>query len=356
MKSVAFILGAACAGAHMAETWKSADLREVYQHSPKLATMMKRAIIEPEVLAAEMASSEIAQVVPEGMIIPGEMQNPAADALPIAITHGMGDSCFNPGMKQITQAAGAHKGVYSVCVPGCHNQICDTISGFLTTMDKNVDNFAAAVKADPKLAGGFDAIGLSQGNSVIRGYIQRYNDPPVRNYLSVHGTVMGVSGFPNCNPAGKILPGICDTISEALGTVAYTKLIQNSLFQSNYFRDPERYNDTMYLENSQIAQWNNEHVTNATLTTNFESVNTYAMVKAMKDTMVFPNACEWWGEFQPKQFKEVWTIKETPLYTNNNFGLKTVDEANKIHYESTPGEHLQFTVAELTGWMDKYFN
>ena len=50
----------------------------------------------------------------------------------------------------------------------------DTINGFLMTMDKSIDVFAQKIKADPKLANGFNALGLSQGNSLIRGYIQKY--------------------------------------------------------------------------------------------------------------------------------------------------------------------------------------
>ena len=38
------------------------------------------------------------------------------------------------------------------------------------------------------------------------------------------------------------------------------------------------------------------------------------------------------------------------------FGLKTVDEAGKIHFETTPGNHLQFAETELFGWVDKYFD
>jgi hypothetical protein len=39
---------------------------------------------------------------------------------------------------------------------------------------KSVDVFAAKIRADPKLANGFNAVGFSQGNSLIRGYIQKY--------------------------------------------------------------------------------------------------------------------------------------------------------------------------------------
>ena len=43
-----------------------------------------------------------------------------------------------------------------------------------------------------------------------RGYVQKYNGvgayPAVRNWLSVHGTVSGVAGFPNCDPDGLLGP------------------------------------------------------------------------------------------------------------------------------------------------------
>ena len=148
----------------------------------------------------------------------------------------MGDSCFNSGMKQITADAGTHLGVYSTCVPTGNNRITDTINGFLKDMDSSIDVFAQKIKADPKLANGFDCIGFSQGNSLCRGYIHKYNDPPVRNFLSVHGTVMGVSGFPQCNPDGKLLGPICRPVAGVLGDLAYNKLVQGILFQADYFR------------------------------------------------------------------------------------------------------------------------
>eukprot|EP00965_Chrysotila_dentata_P067445 2232001-Pleurochrysis_carterae.AAC.1 len=57
---------------------------------------------------------------------------------------------------------------YSVCLPTADNLIMDTIKGFLHTMDASVDDFAKRVRADPKLANGFNAFGLSQGNNIIR--------------------------------------------------------------------------------------------------------------------------------------------------------------------------------------------
>ena len=77
----------------------------------------------------------------------------------------------------LIQAAGAHAGVYSTCIPTGNNDIEDTIAGFLLNMDKSVDVFATKVRADPKLAKGFNAFGLSQGNNLIHGYQLKYTTP-----------------------------------------------------------------------------------------------------------------------------------------------------------------------------------
>jgi palmitoyl-protein thioesterase len=47
-----------------------------------------------------------------------------------------------------------------------------------------VDEFAATVRADPQLAKGFNLIGHSQGGLIARAYIERYNDPPVHNFIT----------------------------------------------------------------------------------------------------------------------------------------------------------------------------
>merc|ERR1711924_301139 len=60
---------------------------------------------------------------------------------------------------------------------------------------------------------------------------------------------------------------------------------------------------------------------------------------AMGDTMVFPNEGEHWGTFGDNSFdkKDVLTMKETNVYKNDLFGLKTADEAGKIKFETTLG-------------------
>jgi palmitoyl-protein thioesterase len=222
-------------------------------------------------------------------------------------------------------------------------------------MDKSVDVFAEKIRADPKLKGGFNAIGFSQGNSLIRGYIHKYNDPPVNAFISVHGTVMGVAAIPSCFQQGKPLGFVCKAVAEVLGYLAYSELVQGILFQADYYRAASKTAGSSYLTHSQIAQWNNEKTTNATYTANFGKVKQFAMVRALKDSMVYPNEGEHWGSLQDGSYGTAQTMKDTKFYKQNLFGLKDADEAGKIAFETTAGDHLQFTDAELFSWLDKYF-
>ncbi len=161
-----------------------------------LEQLVSRAALSPDAFILALQHSEFAAVAPvlRGRA-EGRAEGRAGGSLPLVFLHGMGDSCFNDGMQSLTESSGEYLGVYSTCVPTGEDRRTDTMNGFFMTMDQNVDVFAAKVAADQQLAGGFHCIGLSQGNNICRGYIERYNNPPVSTHLSIHGPVVGVSCF-----------------------------------------------------------------------------------------------------------------------------------------------------------------
>jgi palmitoyl-protein thioesterase len=98
----------------------------------------------------------------------------------------------------------------------------------------NVDIFAERVRSDPKLADGFNAIGFSQGNNIIRGYIAKYNDPPVKTFISVNGVNGGISAVPFCipSPSSSLLSSrICDSLMEIASHRAYSDFSQVRLLR-----------------------------------------------------------------------------------------------------------------------------
>merc|ERR1719373_582071 len=259
--------------------------------------------------------------------------------------HGMGDFASNPlGMvplrKMIASNASAYVHSVEICskpskLSGCAKE--DQSNGFLMTMDDQVDQFARVVRADPKLAQGFNAVGFSQGNTVIRGYIHRYNSPPVKSSVSMHGVMMGVAAIPKCPVNVTGLGAICKSVDALAALGVYTQFVQNRLAQANYFRDPKKL-ETYRKDGHFLPYINNEikGKENATYSANFKSLEKLVLVMAADDTVVKPKESEHFGFFKDGSMSELVGMKDAPWYTEDWFGLKTLDQAGKIDQFSTP--------------------
>ena len=183
--------------------------------------------------------------------------------------HGLGDAGTNPGMQSLAQhVAAAFPGMYATSI-----SVADGAASIFTLIDKQVDEFAAAVRADPKLAGGFNGVGLSQGGLILRAYVQKYNQPPVHNLVSICGPQNGVGTCPSS------VPGFVCSLFE-LGP--YTA----QLSFAGYWKEVK--NETAYLSSSTfLADVNNERaIKSALYAKNMASLNAYVTVMALNDTVV----------------------------------------------------------------------
>ena len=112
---------------------------------------------------------------------------PAASYTPTVLMHGLGDAGSNAGMQSLAQSVEtAYPGAYATAV-----DVANTLFSFIVPINDQVDEFAAAVMADPKLKSAplINVVGLSQGGLVIRGYAERYAGrngyPGVKNLVSI---------------------------------------------------------------------------------------------------------------------------------------------------------------------------
>jgi palmitoyl-protein thioesterase len=349
---------------------------EERQHHPLLCHMMQRAEDDTDAFVQDVQSfaSQHGLLVGEHWVDSTPRIGVAAKRrrlggqesaqLPVVLAHGMGDSCFNDGMQHITQRVSELLGgVYTVCIPTGQSQAEDTKSGYFLNMDASVDVLAASIAADPQLQGGFHAIGFSQGNNVVRGYISRYNTPSVHTFLSVNGVNAGVGAVPRCIPSSsqqvdaKTSFDFCDYLMEQASRSAYSDFAQEHSFQANYWRDPRPSGYEMYQQYAQLAKWNNEAgFVNQTLKENWAKTQTFVWVLATEDGMVWPKEGEHWGAADPADpFHHIWPMEETPWYKDDLFGLRTAQEKSKNFFESFDGDHLQFTMEDFDRWIHTYF-
>ena len=304
-------------------------------------------------------------------------------AIPVVIAHGMGDSCYNEGMIQITKLVSTWlQNVYTVCIPIGTTPSEDTNNGFFLNMNDSIDYFAQQIQQDAQLmaAPTFHAIGLSQGNNIIRGYIARYNSilPPVHTFISINGVNAGIGAVPHCIPeqlvrtsrersdtidslSEKVALTLCDLLMEQASAAAYTTFAQKHSFQANYWRDPRPSEYDTYRTYSQLAVLNNEVLDpatqfNDTLRVNWSRTMQFVWIMAQDDRTVWPPLGEQWGVPDPidPYRRRVLHMNETDWYQQDYFGLRTAQEQGKNYFESFPGDHLQFTKDDLQRWVETY--
>ncbi|XP_022102297.1 palmitoyl-protein thioesterase 1-like [Acanthaster planci] len=267
--------------------------------------------------------------------------SPALATTPLVMWHGMGDSCCNPlslGRIQ-TLVEKEVPGIYVRSLEIGNNIIEDTLNGFLMNANKQVEMACQKIRSDPKLAKGYNSMGFSQGGQFLRTVAQRCPTPPMFNLISVGGQHQGVFGFPRC-------PGnyssICEYIRKLLNFGAYLPSVQDNIVQAEYWHDP--LNEEEYRQKSiYLADINQERKVNETYKTNLQKLKKFVMVMFGNDTMVQPKESEWFGFYEPGQDKEVYTLKESPLYTEDKLGLKEMDEQGKLVFLTSYTDHLQFT-------------
>jgi len=205
-------------------------------------------------------------------------------------------------------------------------------------MDLNaqVAHFAATVKADAKLAGGFNLIGHSQGGLITRAYIERYNNPPVYNYISLAGPHGGQFGVPDFNELCPDVdcPWLNDLFSDLLNSDAWlTDWVQSHVSFAAYWHDPFA-QQRFVQENIFLKDINNAApVKNATYRANMLSLNTALLIYALNDSIVVPKESPTFAFFDytgQGSDAVVVPMMHTPDYVGDWIGLQTLNKAGKL--------------------------
>ena len=143
----------------------------------------------------------------------------------------------------------------------------------------------------------------------------------------------------------------CRQLGSALGRIAYAAPIQEHLIQANYYRDPTHLEEYaagdlgLCALNAECA----EKTMNAPpLPQTLESLT---LVIALGDTVVEPSISEQFGYYVAGNNTERVEMRNAPWYSEDWFGLRALDEAGKVAFNSTPGEHVEVSVQQLVDFV-----
>nr|XP_057902260.1 palmitoyl-protein thioesterase 1-like isoform X2 [Doryrhamphus excisus] len=266
--------------------------------------------------------------------------NEADGTVPLVLWHGMGESCCLLNMGAIKMMI-EHKipGIYVHSLMIGNNVEEDIENSYFMDVNEQVAMVCSQLAQDPQLAGGYNAMGFSQGAQFLRAVAQRCPSPPMKNLISLGGQHQGVYGLPRCLGDNS---SVCAMIQKFLNIGPYNGMIQTSLVPAQYWHDPLRH-DKYKHSSLFLADINQERVVNETYKKNLQMLNKFVMVKFLKDTLVDPVDSEWFGFLKTGQAKETETLQESVLYKEDRLGLAAMDKAGKLVFLEADGDHLQFT-------------
>jgi len=266
---------------------------------------------------------------------------------PTVLWHGMGDTCcfsFSMGaIKSRIQQVVPGTYVYSVEIGG--NMFSDELQGYVSNVDNQVAFVCKQVQSDPNLRNGFNAVGFSQGGQFLRAYVERCNNPPVYNLITMGAQHQGVADIPGCTSANST---ICAVVEDLLALGAYNPIVQANIVQAQYFKDPMDI-PTYLKANTFLTDINNElQNKNSTYRDNMLRLNNLVLGQFALDTVVVPRESEWFGRYKDGDLNVILTMEETTEYQQDWLGLKTLNSQGKIKKLSVPGDHMQFSLDFFT--------
>ncbi|EOD34304.1 hypothetical protein EMIHUDRAFT_449336, partial [Emiliania huxleyi CCMP1516] len=258
----------------------------------------------------------------------------ASRPLPVVLVHGILDCSENMYQVEAWVRASLGRGGHVLNVE-IGNGVVDSIA---RPMDWQLQELAAAIRADPALAEGFNMIGYSQGALLARGYVQRYNLPRVSTLVSWVGPQAGQFGV----PAWDEMIGHINKITSAMW---YTPAIQERapperVSFANYWRDPMRL-DTYRSNSAFLADLNNEVPgrRNESYATNLASLDAFVLVSSTIDSIIVPRESQWFGFFAPNSTSRIVPLRRSPLWTEDWIGLRRLDAARRLHFASCACHH-----------------
>ncbi|KAG7090916.1 hypothetical protein E1B28_009991 [Marasmius oreades] len=294
---------------------------------------------------------------------------------PLAIWHGMGDSHSSPGMLEFSNMIRqVHPGIFIHSVYIEKELDKDKQATYYGNVNDQIELVSKQLADIPELAGGFDAIGFSQGGQFLRAYVERNNSPPIRNLITFGSQHMGVSDIAKCGRFDVM----CQVARRAVKAGVYSEWAQQNLVQAQYYRDPANL-PHYFSANKFLTSINNEiqgsH--NETYATNLASLENLVLILFTEDTTVIPKESAWFGseviEDESHVYREeeeidydeenlrgqerigkvqvprrneklldrtILPMKMQPLYKEDWIGLKELDERNGVVFDVCEGTHM----------------
>eukprot|EP00091_Calanus_sinicus_P009782 TRINITY_DN22741_c0_g1_i1.p1 TRINITY_DN22741_c0_g1~~TRINITY_DN22741_c0_g1_i1.p1 ORF type:complete len:279 (-),score=68.94 TRINITY_DN22741_c0_g1_i1:161-997(-) len=258
-----------------------------------------------------------------------------ASSTPVICWHGVNDnanSCSTP-LRVVKESI---PDVYTLKVMIGDDLEMDTANSVLMRASDQVSYVCDVLANDPNLAGGYNALGISQGGLMMRGVAQRCPNPPMKNLITFGSPHQGVFGVPECEASVGSYE-LCELVRRLLSEGAYIPWIQDLVAPAQYWHDP--FNQTAFLAGSHyLADINNEREEkNPAYKDALASLENFVLARWISDTTIIPSQSSQFGFYDLGQDNTTLSLQELLMYKEDWLGLKELDAGGRLHFRGDGG-------------------
>ena len=263
---------------------------------------------------------------------------------PIALFHGIVDSCTMKNTSKLVSDLQADLGVHVECI--------EIGNGFLDSVTKpiqsQVEEACEKIKSNPNFQDEFSILGISQGTLIGRYIIEKCDiKGKVKRYMSFDGPQMGIASIP------KITCGsFCEWLCNITAPLAYN--LRDIVAPCGYYKyryDQETYRKT----NTFLKMLNNENEPrDKEIYERFSSLEKVKLIKSLGDTVITPIDSSWF-EFYDKEGNKIVPLKESYFYIDDYIGLRKLDEEGKVKFVEFQEEHVLYNMKEYSEEIVEFF-
>lgn len=312
-------------------------------------------------------------------------QTPDADAdpqpapTPVVLWHGLGDAFDDAGMARLAGLLGEAlpQGTFVHSVRVGSDTAEDRKLGLLDNADRQVAQVCAQLRRMPELRQGFHAVGFSQGGLLLRAYVQRCNDPPVRRLITLGSPHWGVEAIPGCSalrpapaaPAPWYQETVFARVLRFLGALfrdspedtpecrwwmrllqrgAYSALARHRVMPAQYFRDPFQlapyHAHNTFLQDLN-AEWLDPRLRNPVYPRRLLQLDALYLYRFSAEQVLVPRESSWFGLSDAQVLPVPTWPQDEPFWAHDLLGLKALHRSNRLFFRSLPGSHMQISEA-----------
>ena len=259
--------------------------------------------------------------------------------LPVAILHGFMQICTHEDLVNLPKFISSKTGEYAKCIESGGGGV-DLSRSF----EDQAKEACKIISSDENFQGDFAIVSISQGGVLARYVIEKCEmRGTVKRFVAIGGPLAGTHQLPHC------LRGVaCHILNSFADWFCYKGYVQKTFGPSGYFRTSNHL-ERFQKSKSVLLNVNNQKEYDSEAKRRFLLLEKLVLIGFKRDTMISPRESAFFYEYDEDH--NLVNMKDTEIYKKDLFGLKTLDESNRIEMHFLDERHCYFSFQNMQDYV-----